>query len=282
MIRGLYTATSGMLVNQAENEVIANNLANVSTAGFKKDIAVFRDFPSQMVHRINDYKEKLNNVAIDFRPPVGMAGTGAVVDEIYTSPEPGPLQFSDNKLDFALVGEGYFAVESESGIKYTRAGTFSVNNEGLLVTQDGNYVLAQEEPVLTTQENVVFDPDGQPVLNVVRMPLSEAGTIDVNQQGQVIIDGQPRFRLAVVQFDDRTALRKVGSNLYDNPEGLAGSARNAFKTMVKQGYVEQSNVSAVGEMVRMINCFRAYEVNQRCITSQDKTLDKAVNTVPRM
>lgn len=281
MIRGIYTATSGMLVNQAENEIVANNLANVSTPGFRKDVAVYRAHPEQQIHRINDFKERLNHLSIDFRPPVGMIGTGAVVDNIYTSSQPGPLVFTDNKTDVAIIGDGYVAVETEQGIMYTRSGNFRVGSDGYLVTQDGHYVLAQEEPVPETPGNVVISADGEPMPGLTRMPLSEMGDIDINDSGQVIVDDEPAFRLAVVRFEDRNMMHKVGRSLYTNREGLAGDAVNAADTMVKQGHLEQSNVSSVEEMVKLINCFRAYEINQKCITSQDQTLDKAVNTVPR-
>lgn len=282
MIRGIYTSCSGMLVQQAENEIIANNLANVNTPGFKKDIAVFSDFPTMLTRRINDYKEKLNDISIDFRPAVGMTGSGAVLDQVYTSKEPGIFTETGNNMDFALEGEGFFAVETEGGIRFTRSGNFRVGTNGLLITQDGHPILAQAEPVLTSKDEVAVDSMGNPAINTTRVNIPEDGNITINESGQVMIDGMPRLRLMVVKFDDPDRIFKVGNNLYENKAGLGGDARNALDTKIHQGCLEQSNANVVEEMVRLITCFRAYEMNQHSITNQDKTLDKAVNTVPRI
>jgi len=280
MIRGLYTSTSGMLCEQARQDVISNNLANVDTAGFKKDIAVFRDEPSMQMHRIDDKRKFFGReLEIDMRPYIGKLGTGASVDEIRTIHTQGKMQQTGNDFDFAIVGEGMFAVETEEGIRYTRAGNFKVGANGYLVDAEGRNVMALKEPAVMNEGNILVDSDGKFALNAGYVPVDETDKVDVNEAGQVFINGNPTHRLMVVQFDKPKFLRKIGYNLYTPEDARAGFGRFSQDTVVKQGMLEKSNVSIVREMVNMITVHRAYETNQRSITTQDSTLGRLISQV---
>jgi len=205
MIRGIYTGASGMLAESMRTDVISNNLANANTTGFKKDVAVSKDFASMLITRIN---------------------------------------------------EGFFAVETPRGVRYTRNGTFSKNTKGELITQDGYRVLGQNGPIRINGNKMVVSDDGS-----------------------VIVDDQPAGKLQVLEFANEKQLQKEGSSLYiadPNQE------RTASTSSVRQGFSELSNVNVVGEMVNLISSYRTYEINGKVVQSHDQLMDKAVNEVGKV
>ena len=143
MIRGLYTGASGMLSEMARTDIIANNLANVNTLGFKKDRTIFRAFPEMNIHRVDDPVQVGLNRVIDPKPFIGMLGTGVMVDEVNIDFSQGAIKTTSNPLDVAIKGEGFFQVQTPEGIRFTRDGNFSLNRDGYLVTKDGHYVLGK-------------------------------------------------------------------------------------------------------------------------------------------
>ena len=149
-----------MLAEALRADVTANNLANVNTAGFKKDFAVLKDYASRSVKRINDGQDQ---------PEIGSMGAGSWVDTVATRHTAGITHPTGNTLDFALEGKGYFAVETPAGIRYTRNGTFTRSAAGELVTQDGFRVLGQNGPIN-------LDPTGQ------------AGKITVAEDARIFLD----------------------------------------------------------------------------------------------
>lgn len=265
MLRGLYTAASGMLARDMQQDAIANNLANVNTTGYKRDQAVFRDFPTFLKHRMNDDVLVTQHGHIDFQPAIGLLGTGTTVDDIFTHFEQGQLQQTDNTFDLALWGDGFFAVQTDNGEKYTRNGNFTLNSEGELVTMQGYNVLdVNGNPINILFNDVAFAPDGT--------------VIAVSQDSN-----DPITNIKIVQFDDNRGLKKIGENLfveteYSGEPVLAGTPQ----VEVRQGYVERSNVNIVTEMVQMIEVQRAYEANQKVILNHDNLLGKAVNEVGRI
>lgn len=267
MLRGLYTGTAGMLAVWNQMDVISNNLANVSTAGFKRDDTAFRTMMELPIRRTYDNVVNVPGGTIDRRPPVGPLGTGVLVDEIFTDFAQGPLRQTDNKLDLALTGEGFFEVETAQGLRYTRDGGFAVNAQGFLTDKLGNSVRAQlpdgtTGPLRLTDPNFSIGADGT------------VATGDPAQGPQQVI-GQ----LRVVGFAQARALRKVGDNYYEAPAGIQPGPRPA-PTTVKQGYQEQSNVNAIREMVRMIEAQRLFGIEEKIITTQDGLLSRAIE-IPR-
>ena len=248
MIRGIYSSASGMLAETARTDAIANNLANVNTAGYKKDVTVTKDFASMLIHRINDGGGA---------PVVGPLGLGTMVDEIAPHHMAGPLRQTGAKFDVAIVGNGFFTVDTPGGERYTRNGTFSLNAQGELVTQDGNRVMGVTGPI-RLQGNT--------------------GRVEIVPDGRIMADGVEAGQFRLVQFDNLRQLRKEGSSLYQ----ANGAQAQPFTGQVEQGYLEMSNANVVAEMVNLIAAYRAYEVNSKTVQAHDQLLDKAVNEVGRV
>lgn len=247
MLRGLYTAASGMLSEVIRNDATANNLANANTVGFKRDVALSRDFASILIQRLYDGPGA---------PAIGRMGLGAVVDDIVPELTPGAVRQTGGAFDMALVGPGFFVVATPNGLRYTRNGTFSRSSQGELVTKDGWRVMGRNGPINLNGNAVKVEPDGR-----------------------IYVDGQYRDTLQVVDFPAGTALQKEGACLFIAPPGAAPLPAAA---RVQQGFLEMANVNVVTEMVNMINGYRAYEANAKMVQTQDSLLDKAVNEVGKV
>lgn len=246
MIRGIYSAASGMVAESIRNDSIANNLANVNTAGFKRDVAVNRDFASVLIKRINDGEPQ----------DIGTLGSGTQIDEIATIHSGGAVRQTGNDFDLALDGKGYFVIQTPNGLRYTRNGSFSKNAQGQLVTADGNRVMGQNGPITI-----------------------DGGKMTVSGDGRISVDGLEVNRIRVVDFADERQLTKEGASLFIAP---AGTQPQQSSATVNQGYLEMSNVNIVSEMINMISGFRAYEVNGKAVQAHDQLLDKAVNEVGKV
>lgn len=254
MIRGLYTSASGMLGEMKRTDVIANNLANVNTTGFKKDRAVFRAFPEMRLHRFDD-PVKVGSGVVDPSPFIGVLGTGAVVEGIYTDFSPGQIMETSNPLDLAINGEGFFQVITPAGIRYTRDGSFSIDDSGYIVTREGHRVLGENGP----------------------MEVPTRGEISVDSRGILRVEGEVLDRLALVSFPPTALLNKQGDNLYtsDQPSQVIDGE-------VIQGALEGANLNVVSEMVDLITAFRAYEASQKVLKANDETLGRAVNDIAKI
>ncbi len=239
--RGLYIAATGMLTSMTRQDVIASNLANVNTAGFKADRVVNETFSSLFLQNLENGR------------PLGNLNMGTRVAGIVTDFSQGALRPSDNKLDVALSGDGFFVVQTPQGIAYTRAGQLTRTADGFLVTQKG-------ETVLGTNNERLFVGAGDP---------------QIDRDGNVrTSEGNLSGQLAIATLDIEQA-RKVGDNLWIGAE----TGRQPANTSVRQGMFEASGVNSVKEMVEMISTLRSYETSQRVIQSIDGTLDRAVNSV---
>lgn len=258
MIRGLYTSAWSMLANNRKMDVITNNLANVNTAGYKKDTVVFESFPELLTKRINDTKNSSNIGSMELSSDVG---------EVFTYFTQGQLNQTNNMMDLAIdddsraeaASPAFFTVgvadpSDNSNLKeyYTKDGSFVLNSDNQLVTKDGNYVMGQNGPITL-----------------------EPGQFSVDDRGNIVQNGAVVDTIRITQFDDATKLRKFGDNMVEN----AGSETSDFTGSVLQGFSEGSNVNVINEMVDMITVMRAYEANQKVLQSQDSLLEKAVNEV---
>jgi flagellar basal-body rod protein FlgF len=247
MIRGLYTAASGMLAESQRTDVISNNLANVTTAGFKKDMTITKDFASILISRVNDGAEA---------PVIGGMGIGVVVDEVATDYSTGAVRTTGNDFDMAIEGKGFFVVQTPQGKRYTRNGTFAKSANGELVTSDGYRVLGAKGPIIIN-----------------------GGKMTVSSDGRVMVDSNQVDKLQVVDFANRRQLAKEGANLFIAP---SGQQEQPAAGGVRQGALEMANVNVVGEMVNLISNYRAYEVNGKVIQSHDSLLGKAANDVGKI
>ncbi|MCI6366153.1 MAG: flagellar basal-body rod protein FlgF [Spirochaetia bacterium] len=250
MIRGWYTGASGMNAQQNRLDAISNNLANVDTAGYKKDITVSKSFPELLLRRMNlDGVYKTPFGSADAAPVIGKLGLGVETNENYTDFSQGSFRQTDSKTDVAFGEKGFFVVETPVGERYTRDGNFILGKEGILLTKDGYPVLGEKGYIHAATDKFTVNPDG--------MITSE--------------DGEVIDRFKVVRFDNERYLKKMGANLYSTNDiaGPAHIAEGMERPRFIQGYLETSNVNVVNEMVQMIEVNRAYEANQKTITSED-------------
>ena len=266
MVKGLYTAHTGMANEMKRLDVLANNLANADTTGYKKEGTTSRTFADEMSFRLKD-----SSNAYMPKKLVGIT-YGVHLGQVYTDYSTGSFKVTDNTTDFAIDGNGFFAIaftdkQGNTSVKYTRDGSFTVNTEGYLVTKDGDYVL-----------NATGAMNGDPSRNNF-IQVDPNATVTVNKMGYVIQNDQVVGTLGVVDVDNYDYLEKYGENMYNL---LDGGNRIATDAKVEQGVLETSNVNVVNEMVNMITIQRAYEANQKVITSIDSTLDRAVNNVGRV
>lgn len=266
MWRGLYTAGAGMITETKRTDTIANNLANANTTGFKRDDAISREFEPMLIKRINDGKN-LNNVT-SFKqfsvgesiPTVGVLGLGARIDEIATDHTQGGFQTTGNPLDVAISGDGYFAIQTPQGVRYTRDGNFYRSSRGQLQTVRGQAVLGTNNQPITIP--------------------GDAAKVTIGAKGEIMADGRRVGQLQLTSFGpDRRAVLKQGDNLYYPQQGAQPQAATGE---IYQGMLENSNTNVVSEMVNLINNYRIYEAGSKAVTTQDTLLDKSVNEVGRV
>ncbi|MCL2832939.1 MAG: flagellar basal-body rod protein FlgF [Treponema sp.] len=282
MIRGWYTAASGMRAQQWRLDAVANNLANVDTDGYKRDQTAFKAFPELLLRRMNDdgvYQHPFGSA--DVAPIVGKLGTGVELNELYTSFEQGSFKESGSDFDLALDGSGFFTVGTPWGERYTRNGSFILGKEGYLETKEGYPVLGENGPIKVQANNFKVDKDGGVWINAEYAddPQTMISRED-NTWGQaVLLD-----KLKVVDFDKERYLQKQGSSLYQNNDtsGPAMIMDEGQRPRVLQGFTEAANVEPVREMVQMIDVNRAYEANQKVIQTHDSMLGVLINQVAKV
>ena len=240
MSDAVYTAGTGAMVQQMRLEMLANNLANVNSPGYKADKALFRSSLAtargeEAVTGVANHHVRFDGSRIDFSA--------------------GPVKATDNSLDLAIDGPGFFSVNTPEGVRYTRAGNFSRDAQGMLVTQDGHRVLGEGGEILLGN-----------------------GSVQIDAQGRVSVDGDVTGRIAVVDFPDAGSLEKVGSSLFAPVDGAAGE-NPGQGTTVRQGYVEMANVNPVLAMTEMIDTLRTYEAYQKMMRAVSDADAKSINDV---
>ena len=271
-----------MRAQQWRLDAVANNLANVDTDGYKRDQVALKAFPELLLRRMGDdgvYQHPFGSA--DVAPIIGKLGTGVELNELYTSFEQGSLKESDSDYDLALDGQGFFAVSTPWGERYTRNGSFILGKEGYLETKEGYPVLGENGPVKVQANNFKVDKDGSVWINAeyADNPQTMISRQD-NTWGQtVLLD-----KLKVVDFDKDRYLQKAGSSLYMDTDtsGPAMITSGDSRPTVLQGFTEAANVEPVREMVQMIDLNRAYEANQKMIQTHDSMLGVLINQVAKV
>jgi flagellar basal-body rod protein FlgG len=248
MIRGLYTAVSGMVATVRRMEVATNNLTNAETIGYKQERSAGAAFDEQLVARLGGRRaeQPLGGLVLANMPQVPTLDLGQ-----------GALQASDRALDVALEGPGFLTLETPAGTRYTRDGSLTRDAQGYLVTQAGAPVLGENGPIQVG-----------------------GGAIAIDLDGTVHADGAVVDRLRVVEFGPDDVLERVGRNELV-PQQRDLQPQPAAATSVRQGYVEASNVDVTGVLTATLGLQRAYEANQRMIRSQDELLQRAVTEIAR-
>lgn len=258
MIRGLYTAVSGMITQGAKQDIVTNNLANANTVGFKSDNLSTKSFNEVLLSN----RDKIVN-GKNVKVNIGTLNFGSKIDEIATSFTQGSLDKTDKKTDFAIEGKGFFVIERNNGVNreryYTRDGHFHINSQGFLVDDSGNNVIGinaqsgAEEPININTNS----------LNGFDMGVDKNGLVKMN--------------MMLVDFQDYNSLDKVGDNLYSGEGQQIAADGN-----IKQYSLEKSNVNVTREMIEMMTVMRTFETNQKIIQSLDETLGKAANELGKV
>ncbi|MBE7565547.1 flagellar basal-body rod protein FlgG [Acidithiobacillus thiooxidans] len=254
MMRSLYVAATGLEGEQTKMDVIANNLANVNTTGFKQSRAVFQDLLYQNLRQPGAQSSQTTQY------PSGLQlGTGVRVVSTERLMTQGNLTQTGNALDVGINGQGFFQIMQPNGtIAYSRDGTFQMNNQGQLVTSNG-YLL---------QPPVTIPPNAQSIT------IGSDGTVSVVLPGQA--QPQQVGSIQLANFINPTGLQSIGDNLYLQT-GSSGAPQTGQPTLnglgsVQQGYLESSNVNVVSELVDMIATQRAYEINSKAVSTSDSML----------
>ncbi len=255
MVRGLYIGASGMNAQQDRLDAISNNLANVDTTGFKKEIPVSKSFSELLLRRTKAdgvYNHPFGSG--DVAPIIGKIGLGVETNEFYTDFDQGSFKSTDTNTDMALGGKGFFVVNTPDGERFTRNGNFLRGKEGLLLTKEGYQVMGENGPVSVPDDKFFVNEDG----------------MIYDKADNTFID-----RLKVVRFDNERYLKKQGSSLW-NANDITGDyhvAEGSERPRILQGFTETSNVNVVNEMVQMIEVNRAYEANQKTIQTEDTMME---------
>lgn len=260
-MRSLSIASTGMLAQQTNVDVISNNIANMNTTAFKRQRAEFQDLLYQQVSRPG-----ATTSSDGTRVPTGIQlGAGVKTGGIYRITEQGALTNTGNTYDLAVDGQGYFQVTLPSGdLAYTRAGSFQLSDQGELVTTDGYLV----------QPNITI-PQGATSVTV-----SKTGEVQVKLDGQT--DMQTVGQLELATFVNEAGLEAVGSNMYletsaSGQPTVSTPGEPGFGTL-SQGFVEASNVNPVSEITSLITAQRAYEMNSRVLKTADEMLQTSTQT----
>jgi flagellar basal-body rod protein FlgG len=259
-MQALRTAATGMAAQQLNVEVISNNIANMNTVGFKRQSAVFEDLLYQTLQQPGAQSSDQGNIV----PSGVQIGAGVKAGSVYRITGQGSLTNTGNALDLAIDGQGYFQVLMPDGTTaYTRAGNFSANNQGQIVTADGYLV----QPTITVPQNTT------------NITISQTGQVQATVGGAQAptIVGQ----LQLATFLNDAGLDAVGNNLFRESAAsgpaTAGNPGNPGYGVVMQGYTEASNVDPVSEITNLIIAQRAYEMNSKVVTTADQMLSTAVN-----
>ncbi|OBZ09969.1 MULTISPECIES: flagellar hook-basal body protein [Bacillales] len=287
MLRGLYTAASGMISQQRRHDTVTNNISNINTPGYKQTNAVTRSFPEMMLSLTGAGPESVDKI--------GKLTTGVFAEESLSIHLQGDLMQTNNSSDFALISnielnglsfdasgknvapdgtvtfqpQAFFTVQDQNGdIRYTRGGKFTLTEQGFLMASDGSNVLGA---------------DGRPIQMPVGVGLESLKL--TNDQRFLDVNGQDiGVQLLISRVDNPNLLVREGNGSFRfaTADGAAVAVAPGERVEVRQGYVERSNVDTAQAAVDLMSALRAYEANQKVIQFYDQSLSKAVNEVGRV
>lgn len=257
MVRGLYTAYTGMINEQKRLDIISNNLANSATVGYKEENVTSQSFKDYLGIKVRDGSNEYIDV------PIGTMNPGVKIGETYMDWGQGSLRETGNTYDLAIQGDGFFTLRvtnknGESSLKYTRCSTFKCTKDGYIVDVDGNHLQGRGGDI--------------------QVPV-DAKEIAIKNDGSIFADGVVVDTITLTDFEDYNYLELYGENMFTAVEGAV--TKDSYAT-IEQGYTEQSNVNVISEMVSMITITRAYEAGQKMIRTHDSLLDAAVNQIGKV
>lgn len=270
--KGVYTALSGSIAQSLKMDTIANNIANASTTGFKRDQQVFSEYLNsfEKEQEVNTVPRNLASIESFYHMN---GGDQAAVNPkgTFTDFSQGSLKPTGNPLDLAIEGKGFFEVLTPQGVRLTRAGNFSLNGNGQLVTKSGHPVLkvpsggGEAGAANTDVSNRIIQFNGK--------------DIHISDSGEIFDNGESLGQLSVVNALNPDSLIKQGNNNYGFKDNMAPQMVQLSAPAIRSGFVEGSNVNIVQEMTDMITTQRAFESTQKAINAYDSMADKLVNVV---
>lgn len=244
MNKGIYPALSGSIAYERVLSIVANNVANINTSGFKSDRPVFKvDMPSASQATIMELNGETSSNDKLFTQ----------IDTLFTDFSTGVIKQTGNVLDIAIEGDGFFAVNTPDGVRYTRSGSFTIDSSNTLIMSDGNTVMGEGGPIIL-----------------------EEGQILIDAEGGISVNGSEVNRVKIVDFDRPYDLVKDHGNMF---RGSNEKPAEGYKIL--QGAIELSNVNPVKEMASMIEVLRGYESYQKVMTTLDEVTARA-NEVGRV
>ena len=256
MLRGLYTAVSGLVTLEKKQSNISNNISNATTTGFKNDVLITKSFDEVM---LQNKAKAIGDKTVTQK--LGTISLGAEIDTISTIFTQGDLKSTDKNTDFAIDGRGFFVVQRANGNEteavYTRDGNFKIGNDGYLMTSNGDRVLGVNkntgavEPIFVGASEMVID-----------------------KENNIFLGNVATHTLATADFEEYDSLEKIGNNYYRGENPIMNA-----NVSVEQGFLESSNVNIANEMINMMTTMRSFETNQRVVTMIDETMKKAANEV---
>lgn len=256
MLDGMKAATQGMMAMSVKQDIIANNLANASTVGFRKEGMVISSFTEILDREVStDGMHKASVETVMQRDPQ-VKGTLSHSSQTYLSQ--GALRETGNNFDLALDdnGKGFFTIQTDRGIEFTRAGNFRLSTDGFLVTSEGHKLLGHRGPIKAT-----------------------GNEFKVTDNGTIKVDGREVDKVLVSQFEESEDLRRAGGTAFGSSTPRVRASTD-FK--IKQGFKEMSNVNALQEMVGLMEVMRNFEANQKALSAHDQRLQKAVSELGRV
>ena len=261
MLRGLYTSALGMTTQMQRMDVVSNNIANVNTVGFKRDGVAAQAFTDRLAHRLDDPAVTGVLRLLGRNHPMGIMSPGVFIDEVFTDFSTGGLRHTGAPLDLALTSSGFFAITADNfdgseQEKFSRDGAFTLRADGTLVTLEGSRVQGIG--------------GGDIVLPV--------GIIIIDENGRILVNDEYVDTIRIVDVANTESLRKTRGSYYIVTEE---TELIDFTGRIEQGFLENSNVQVVNEMVELVALSCAYEANSRMVQLHDETLGRAVNEIAR-
>lgn len=254
MLDGFKSATQGMMAMSVKQDVIANNLANASTVGFRKEGLVISSFTEIMDREVGGMEQTSSETMSGHQLQTSSDLSHKSVAHL----SQGALKETGSAFDLALDdnGKGLFTIKTSRGIEFTRAGKFRLNNQGFLVTPDGSQLMGHNGPIRATGSD-----------------------FKVSDNGVVSVDGKQVDRILVSVFEDSEDMKRAGSTAF---QAGTPKVRASSDFSIKQGFLEMSNVNALQEMVGLMQVMRNFEANQKALSANDQRLQKAVSELGRV
>lgn len=269
MYQGFYNLTSGMLTQGRNLNVISNNMVNVQTAGYKRDTMVTSTFQEEMLYRTGRYNKENPT-------PLSVTSKIKTASRTYVDYEQGSFEQTDGIYDFAIGGNGFFRIQTANGERYTRNGSFAVDEEGYLILPEAGRVLSQEgEPIQIDDENFSVDSKGS--ITVYERPQAESEDSE-NEERELRQLGT----IGVVDFADYEQMHKEDNGLFSTAQAPVQAQEGQPQTQLLWKTVEKSNVDMMDEMTAMMSSQRALQSAAQMLKMYDQIMSKSATDVGRL